>query len=72
MNKYTKIIIGYTLAVILFTVLILSIRVQLHKNVEENFLNKTTKFVFGIPITIFFIYVLLFLAFALCLCACFS
>ncbi len=44
MNKYTKIVIGYTLAVILFTVLILSIRVQLRKNVEENFMNKTTKF----------------------------
>lgn len=50
MNKYTKIVIGYTLAVILFTVLILSIRVQLRKNVEENFMNKTTN-----RIAIFFI-----------------
>jgi TctA family transporter len=37
MDKCTKIVIGYILAIVLCTVLILSIRVQLSKNVREDF-----------------------------------
>ncbi len=37
MDKCTKIAIGYILAIVLCTVLILSIRVQLSKNVREDF-----------------------------------
>ena len=37
MDKCTKIAIGYILAIVLCTVLILSIRVKLSKNVREDF-----------------------------------
>tara|TARA_B100000073_G_C23612637_1_gene525165 strand:+ start:697 stop:873 length:177 start_codon:yes stop_codon:yes gene_type:complete len=57
MDKCTKIAIGYILAIVLFTVLILSIRVQLSKNVREYFRKdaKRTGSTFGystIPIII--------------------
>ena len=37
MDKCTKMVIGYILAIVLCTVLILSIRVKLPKNVREDF-----------------------------------
>ena len=37
MDQCTKIAIGYILAIVLFTVLILSVRVELPKNVREDF-----------------------------------
>ena len=37
MDQCTKIAIGYILAIVLFTVLILSVRVELPKNVREYF-----------------------------------
>ena len=37
MDKCTKIVIGYILAIVLCTVLILSFRVELSKNVREDF-----------------------------------
>ncbi len=37
MDKCTKIVIGYILAIVLYTVLILSIIVQLSKNVREDY-----------------------------------
>ena len=37
MDKCTKMVIGYILAIVLYTVLILSIRFQLSKNVREDF-----------------------------------
>ena len=61
MDKCTKIVIGYILAIVLCTVLILSIRVklsknvrvQLSKNVREDFSSEGVYLFFGaIPIII--------------------
>ena len=53
MDKCTKIAIGYILAIVLCTVLILSIRVKLSKNVREDFSSEGTYLFFGaIPIII--------------------
>jgi hypothetical protein len=61
MDKCTKIVIGYILAIVLYTVLILSIRVklsknvrvQLSKNVREDFSSEGFYLFFGaIPIII--------------------
>ena len=41
MDKCTKIAIGYILAIVLYTVLILSIRFQLSKNVREDFTSES-------------------------------
>ena len=58
MDKCTKMVIGYILAIVLCTVLILSIlsknvRVQLSKNVREDFSSEGTYLFFGaLPIII--------------------
>jgi uncharacterized membrane protein YedE/YeeE len=41
MDQCTKIAIGYILAIVLFTVLILSVRVELPKNVREDFTSES-------------------------------
>tara|TARA_B100001094_G_scaffold313178_1_gene350652 strand:+ start:324 stop:599 length:276 start_codon:yes stop_codon:yes gene_type:complete len=53
MDKCTKIVIGYILAIVLCTVLILSIRVKLSKNVREDFSSEGVYLFFGaLPIII--------------------
>ena len=53
MDKCTKIVIGYILAIVLCTVLILSIRVKLSKNVREDFRTDVVEAVlYNLPIII--------------------
>ena len=53
MDKCTKIAIGYILAIVLCTVLILSIRVKLSKNVREDFRTDVVEAVlYNLPIII--------------------
>ena len=60
MDKCTKIAIGYILAIVLYTVLILSIRFQLSKNVREDFSSEGFYLFFGaIPIIIIGILILI-------------
>ena len=58
MDKCTKIAIGYILAIVLFTVLILSVRVQLHKNVREDFRTDVVEAVlYNLPLIIIGLFV---------------
>ena len=58
MDKCTKIAIGYILAIVLFTVLILSVRVQLPKNVREDFRTDVVEAVlYNLPLIIIGLFV---------------
>ena len=53
MDKCSKIVIGYILAIVLCTVLILSIRVKLSKNVREDFRTDVVEQVlYGLPLIV--------------------
>ena len=68
MDKCTKIAIGYILAIVLCTVLILSIRVKLSKNVREDFRTDDVveAVLYGLPLIVvggFFAFALIVLLF---------
>ena len=58
MDQCTKIAIGYILAIVLFTVLILSVRVKLSKNVREDFRTDVVEAVlYNLPLIIIGLFV---------------
>ena len=68
MDKCTKMVIGYILAIVLCTVLILSIRVKLSKNVREDFRTDDVveAVLYGLPLIVvggFFAFALIVLLF---------